>query len=178
MSIFQRIRNVLIGILMMAVAILFITDPTDNAYRLVIGVLALGLAIKGIKDIFFYFTMARHMVGGKMILVQGVIVLDFALLTGSLSDVPKIYILLYLVVIHAFSGVVEVLRAMEARRTVSGPWKLKFVHGMINFLLALSCFVYIKQTHTALIIFSIGLLYSSIMRIVGAFRRTTFILIN
>ena len=122
---------------MIVVALIFILDPSDDAYVFVIAVLTLGLLIRGLKDIIFYFTMARHMVGGKMILFQGVIVLDFALLTGSLSDVPKIYILLYLVVIHAFSGVVEILRAMEARRTVSGPWKMKFTHGIVDFLLYL-----------------------------------------
>ena len=163
---------------MIVIALIFIVAPSDEAYVFVIAVLTLGLAIKGIKDIFFYFTMARHMVGGKMILFQGVIVLDFALLTGSLSDVPKIYILLYLVVIHAFSGVVEILRAMEARRTVSGPWKMKFTHGMVDFLLAFSCFIFIRQTHTALIIYSIGLLYSAVMRIANSLRRTTFILIR
>ncbi len=162
----------------MVVAVIFIVNPSDEAYLFVIAVLTLGLAIKGLKDIIFYFTMARHMVGGKMILIQGVIVLDFALLTGSLSDVPKIYILLYLVGIHAFTGVVEILRAMEARRTVSGPWKMKFSHGVINFLLALSCFIFIRQTYTALVIYSMGLLYSAIMRIANSFRRTTFILIE
>jgi len=163
---------------MIVIALIFIVAPSDEAYVFVIAVLTLGLVIKGIKDIFFYFTMARHMVGGKMILFQGVIVLDFALLTGSLSDVPKIYILFYLVVIHAFSGVVEILRAMEARRTVSGPWKMKFTHGLVDFLLAFSCFIYIRQTHTALIIYSIGLLYSAVMRIANSLRRTTFILIR
>ena len=163
---------------MVVVALIFIVAPSDEAYVFVIAVLSTGLLIKGLRDIIFYFTMARHMVGGKMILIQGVIVLDFALLTGSMSDVPKIYILLYLVVLHAFSGVVEVLRAMEARRIVSGPWKMKFTHGVVDFLLALSCFIYIRQTHTALIIYSIGLLYSAVMRIANALRRTTFILIR
>lgn len=178
MTIFQRIRNIIVGLIMIVVALIFILDPSDDAYVFVIAVLTLGLLIRGLKDIIFYFTMARHMVGGKMILFQGVIVLDFALLTGSLSDVPKIYILLYLVVIHAFSGVVEILRAMEARRTVSGPWKMKFTHGIVDFLLAISCFIYIRQTYTALIIYSIGLLYSAVMRIANSLRRTTFILIE
>ncbi len=177
MNIFQRIRNVCIGILTLLCAIILITEPTD-AYTFVIGVLALGLTFTGIKYLAYYFSMARHMVGGKMILFRGVIMLDFALLTGSLADVPKIYILLYLVAIHAFSGVVEVLRAMEAKRTVGGPWKMKFSQGVVDFLIALSCFVFIRNTNTTVIIFGIGLMYSSIMRIIGAFRRTTFILIE
>ncbi len=178
MTLFQRIWGFIVGIIMIVLAISFMVWRNDDSYLTVMLLLTLGLAIQGLKDIIFYFTMARHMAGGKLILVQGVIILDFALLTGSLSDVPKIYILLYLIAIHAFSGMIEILRAMEARRSVSGPWKLKFCHGIINMILALSCFIFIRQTNTALIIYSIGLLYSGLMRIGSVFRKTTFVMIN
>ena len=178
MSLFSRIRNVIFGLLMMITAVVFIFYRDDDGYKIIIIILAIGLAIRAVRYIVFYFTMARHMAGGKMILFQGVILLDFALLTGSLSDVSKIYILLYLVCIHAFSGAVEILRAMEARRTVEGPWKLKFSHGIINILLAISCLVFIRQAGIALIIYGIGLLYSAFIRIITAFRKTSFILIN
>lgn len=175
---FQRIRKILFGLGMLIVAIIMIASPSDEKYMFVVGVLALGLAIAGLKDIIFYFVMARHMVGGKMILIQGVIIFDFAMITGSLADVPKIYILLYLIGIHAFSGVVDVLRAMEARRTVEGPWKLKFSHGLVNFALAVACLIFIRRSNTALMIYSLGLIYSAVVRIFSAFRRTSFILIN
>ena len=175
---FQRIKGVLFGLATLIVAILFILFPSDEMYMAIVSILSLGLAIAGIKDIIFYFRMARHMIGGKMILIQGVIILDFALITGSLATVPKIFILLYLIGIHAFSGVVEVLRAMEAKRTVEGPWKLKFSHGIVNFILAVACLIFIRRSNTALMIYSLGLIYSAIVRIFSAFRRTSFILIE
>ncbi len=98
----QRIKKILFSLCMIGVALFFILNPSDTAYKIVVAVLSLGLAIAGIKDIIFYFTMARHMVGGKMILIQGVIIFDFAIITGSLANVPKIYILLYLIGVHAF----------------------------------------------------------------------------
>jgi len=178
MTVFQRIRGVFVGVLMLVFAVILIVNPSDDIYMLLIIILALGLAISGIKDIIFYFTMARHMVGGKMILVQGVIVLDFAMLTGSLSDVPKFYVLLYLIGVHAFSGVVETLRALESKRAVDGPWKLKLSHGIVNFLLAASCLIFIKHADTALIIYGIGLMYSAVIRIITAFRKTAFMVIK
>ena len=81
MTIFQRITKILLGLLMLMFAIVFLFYPGDEAYWFVILVLTVGLAIRGIKDIVFYFMMARHMVGGKMILFQGVVVLDFAILS-------------------------------------------------------------------------------------------------
>ena len=175
---FQRVKKALLGIFMLLMAIGFIYEPSDEMYMAVVAILALGLAVEGVKDIIFYFRMARHMIGGKMILVQGVIILDFGLFTASLADVPKIYILLYLIGIHAFSGVVEVLRAMEAKRTVEGPWKLKFSHGLVNFALAIACLIFIRNSNTALLIYSIGLMYSAVINIFSAFRKTTFILIE
>ena len=178
MTIFQRIRTFLSGLLMMIAAVLFVILPGDDKYMVIIGIIAVGLAFKALNDIIFYFVMARHMVGGKMILFQGVVVLDFAILAASMSHVPKIYILLYLAGIHAFSGVVETLRAMEARRTVEGPWRMKLGHGIVNFLLALACIIFIRRIDTAVLIYSLGLIYSAVIRMIGAFRRTTFIVIE
>ena len=162
---------------MFSVALFFILFPSDKAYMIVVAILTFGLAVAGIKDIMFYFSMAKHMVGGKMILIQGVIILDFAIITGSLANVPKIYILLYLIAVHAFSGVVEVLRAMEARRAVDGPWKMKFSHGIVNLILALACLIFIRQSNTALIIYSLGLMYSAVVRLFDAFGKTAFVVV-
>ena len=178
MSVFRRIGLILGGLASGMIGLVMVLDPNDSKFMTVMLILATGLAIRGIKDIVFYFTMAKHMVGGKLILFQGVIVLDFALFTASLSDIPKFYILLYLVGIHAFTGAVEVLRAMESKKTVEGPWKLKFFHGVVDFVMALSCLVFIRYTNTAVVIYGIGLVYSSVIRIIGAFRKTTFIMID
>ena len=175
---FQRIKGVLAGLVMLAVAALLIAYPYDGKYMIIVGILSLGLTIGGIKNIIFYFRMARHMVGGKLILVQGVIILDLAFLTGSLTTVPRVYILLYLIVMHAFYGIIEVLRAMESKRAVEGPWKLKFGHGLVNFTLSLACLVFIRYPNTAVIIYSLGLIYSAVIRIISSFRRTTFIFIE
>ncbi len=178
MTVYQRIKKILFCLCMLGVALFFILKPSDTAYQIVVAILSLGLTIAGIKDIIFYFTMARHMVGGKMILIQGVIIFDFAIITGSLTNVPKIYILLYLIGIHAFSGVVEILRAMEARRAVDGPWKIKFSHGIVNLILAIACLIFIRQSNTALIIYSLGLMYSAVVRLFDAFGKKAFVVID
>lgn len=178
MTLFQRIKKILFAFIMIIVAVILLTLDDNDGLETVLFILTTGFAIKGIKDIIFYFTMARHMVGGKMILFQGVVVLDFAMFTGSLSGVPQIYVMVYLISIHAFSGAVEVLRAMEAKRTVEGPWKVKFSHGIVNIVLALLCLVFIMNTATAVMIYSVGLLYSAFIRIISAFRRTSFLLIR
>lgn len=177
MNSFQRIKKILGGCLMFLCGFFFLTIP-EEAYVMVVLILGLTLAVRGIRDIVYYFSFARYMVGGKVILFQGVIMLDFAMLAGGLSDLPKPIVLMYLIIAHAFAGVVEVLRAMEAKRTVDGPWKLKFSHGIINFLLSLFCLVMIRRANIPVLVFSLSLMYSGVMRVIDAFRRTTFILIK
>ena len=178
MSMFQRLRGIVTGLVMLAVAVTFLTDPSDEAYMVIVLILTVSLLLEGLREIIFYFLMARHMIGGKLILIKGVITLDFALITGSIAMVPKIYIILYLAGIHAFSGVVEILRAMEAKKSVQGPWKMKFCHGLVNIALAAGCLIYIREPRTAVTIYSLGLIYSAVVRIITSFRRTTFVFID
>ena len=65
MTLFQRIKKILFALLMIVVAVMLLALPDEDGLDVVLFILMLGFAIKGIKDIIFYFTMARHMVGGR-----------------------------------------------------------------------------------------------------------------
>lgn len=173
----QKLNNIILGIIMILVAVYMILRPLDG-YLVMLLLLSFGLALKGIKELFYFFTMARFMVGGKFSLYKGVFLLDIGLFTASLSDIPRSYIMIYLVIINAFAGFVEILRVMETRRYGSKSWKLKFSHGVFNILLALLCIVFIGRQRTVILVYSIGIIYSAIIRIISAFRKTTFIYIQ
>ena len=172
----KRVTNIVTGLLMILFGILLIVSP-DDAYVLVISVLSLTFAFIGLRDLVYYFTMARFMVNGRLILYKGAIFLDFGLVSASLIDMPRIYLILYLVAMHAFSGVVEILRAKEAKG-YGASWRLKFSHGIVNILLALCCLVFIRMTNMAIYIYAMGLLYSAAIRIITAFRKTTLVYIQ
>ena len=173
----QRIKEIAIALIMIFGAIVMMSYPKES-YPLIVIILALWFIAKGISSIWYYLTMARFMVGGRESLFMGVIWFDFGVLTGSLTSVPHYYVLLYLIGIHGFSGVVRVLRTLETRRTGSPNWKLKLAHGIIDIAMALLCIVLIKQLNITAIIFGIGVLYSAVMRIVTACRRTALIVIE
>ena len=115
MSKFQRVGNIILGLIMILLAAILFIIPKEGFY-VVIAILSIGLTVIGVKEIIYYFSMAIHMVGGKRSLYRGVIILEIGLFTMSLYDVPRIFVLLYLVAIHAFSGGVDVLRAFEAKK--------------------------------------------------------------
>ena len=173
----QRIKEIAIALIMFFGAFVMMFYPKES-YPLIVIILAFWFVAIGIGSIWYYFTMARYMVGGRESLFMGVIWFDFGVLTGSLTSVPHYYVLMYLIGIHGFSGVVRVLRTLETKRTGSHNWKLKLVHGIIDITMALLCIVFIKQLNITGIIFGIGVMYSAVMRIVTACRRTALIVIE
>ena len=174
MTKFQRLRRILFGILMIIVAGIMV-EYADKAYIAILVFIGWGFLATGVGSMFYYFTMARFMVGGRRALYIGVILMDFGIITMSLSDVPGIYVLLYLAILHAFAGVIEILRARETRKNGSKHFKLKLSHGIIDVCLALCCIIFLKNTKLAVFIYSFGLIYSGIMYVISGFRRTVML---
>ncbi len=177
MSKFDRARNIVIGLVTIFLGLMLLLAP-EEGFDLVVIILSIGLFVKGIKEIVFYFSMAIHMVGGKRSLYKGVIILEVALFTLSLYEIPKIFILLYLIAVHAFSGGVEVLRAFEAKKNGSSSYILKLIQGAADLLMAACCLIFIKNGNIATYIYSIGIIYSAIMKIIDSFKKTAVIYIQ
>ena len=177
MTKFQKIINILLGVAAIIFGISMVKLPNDS-YVVVALFLGVGLLIYGISTLIYYFTMAMFMVEGKTILYKGVIITDFAILTLSLADVPKIYVMIYLIALHAFSGLVEILRALEAKRFGGRNWRMKMGHGLVNLGICVFCLMNLKDPNTVVIIYGIGLIYSGLMRLLSALRRSTFVFIR
>ncbi|MBE5860672.1 MAG: hypothetical protein E7301_11205 [Butyrivibrio sp.] len=172
----RRISLIVRGAIMLISA--FILIFAMDGYIVLIHLLAITLAFSGIGNIYYYVTMARHMVEGRMILYKGLIMLDFGIFSYAMSDIPRYYILLYLLGIHLFSGVVEILRAIEAKRYGATAWWLKLVHGIVNFVLVFVCVRFIRNLNTVTILYAVGLIYSGITQIATATRKTKVVYIQ
>ena len=173
----QRIKNILIGIAIILGALILIAFPEDGII-ITAFFLSLSLIVYGIKTLIYYVTMARHMVGGRIMLYLAVIVLDLGMFTMMLTNIPKIYIVLYLVVVYAFAGVVSILRALEAKRYQAPMWKLSLISGIINVVIAILCIIFMRSTNMIVYLYCAGLIYSAIVRIVTAFRETAIVYIQ
>ena len=172
----QRVKEVIFGVLMIAAGLFFCINPTEN-YPLITAVLCFGMMFRGIKLLIFYFRMARYMVDGRSLLYQAVIMIDLGLFTGTLTQVPLMYVMLYLVAIHIFTGAIDILRAIESKKYGSS-WKVKLTTGIVNVLMAVACLVFIKMTAIAVMIYAVGIIYAGIMRIVSACRKSTIVYIQ
>ena len=132
--------------------------------------------VDGIRSLWFYFAMARNMVGGRLILFRGIIALDLGMFAFSLQEIPTIYILLYLLIIHLFAGIVDIMRAREAKK-MKGHWRLNLAFGIANILLALSCSLCFRDPMVLAYVYAAGLFYSACLRIAQAFRKTAIVYI-
>lgn len=132
----------------------------------------------GIKKIVYYFTMARHMVGGIEIFYKSVILLDLGIFVFCVSDIPQTVAMLYLIGDNAFRGVVDVLHSFDEKKLGKSSWKLNFAYGAVKVLLAVSGLVFIRSVEALIIIYCIGLLQSAVRHIVKAFRKTAIIYVG
>lgn len=173
----RKINTALIGTVMLVIGVVMMLFPND-AYSYVLVLIGIGFLLNGLKALYYFFTMARFMVGGKMLLYQGVIMLDFAALTISFTDLRRGYILAYLAIIHAFTGVVGIMSSIEAKRYGARSFKLKLFSGILNIVMALSCLIFVRVANTAVYIYALGLIYSGVINIITAFRKTAFIYIR
>ncbi len=183
MSMLQRVQNVLAGLLMIAGSVVMILFPDDGC-AVIAWSLSILMILAGIRSFFYYFTMARHMVGGEMLLYTGAIVFDFGMLTNAVSDSPKLFVIFYLLLIHAFSGLVDILRGLEAKRLEAPSWRLATIRGIINLLFRsinlltiVFCVIFVRSTQVLVGIYCLGLIYSACTRIYSAFRKTAMVYI-
>ena len=172
----QKAGTVASGILMLVTGVILFLVPDDGTFYVAV-ILAIALFLMGMRLLVYYFTMARRMVGGRAVLLLGVFLLDFCAFTVTILDEPRIMVILYLVGWHGFSGLVSILRAREAK-IHKGNWKFKAANGVVNILVVIGCIFFVKNPAMLTLIYSVGLCYSAITRIISAFKPTQIVYIQ
>ena len=173
----KRVVNVFIALIMIACGVFMFVDH-QHGFRLVIDLLMLTLIIAGLRNIIYYISMARHAVGGIAILYKGILLFDAGLFAASLTYIPPIYTMIYLIICMMVSGGIDVLRANEARVMQSGAWKLQFFYGAGNVVLAIVCIFFLNSGQLVSVIYAISLFHSAVCRLISAFRRTAIVYIG
>lgn len=177
MTKWQRIKSVFGSLVALAFVPLLMVDA-DIGCAAIVLVLGIAAALTGVRMVIYYASMARHMVGGQIILYIGIIRFDFGLFTFGVADIPKQYIMLYLMLGHLFYGLVEILRAMEIRKRELGSWRFKLLIGLGNLALGILCLVQINSSKMTVYLYCLGVLWSALGRIVSAFRPASVVYVE
>ena len=176
----QRIKEIAFGVALIALAVLLALIPEDSIL-VVAFIISLSLLIYGARLMWYYFSRARHMVGGKATLYQGVIVLDIALFSFSFMTISPHAVAVYLMLIFAVSGGIDILRSVESKKTGVSSWKWRFIVGCIRIVAAIGLLIagaFFHSVKLLVIGFCADLVYLGIVRIVRALRRTAIIYIQ
>ncbi|MBE6018031.1 MAG: hypothetical protein E7233_10610 [Lachnospiraceae bacterium] len=172
----KRVINVVLG-LIYVIAALIIMLIRDEGYLIVLMILAASLLVYSVKQIIYYLTMARYMVGGGIIFVEGVILFDLALLSFLVNSIPQQYVMIYLLFYYVLSGVISILRAVEAAKMHAPGWFFKLIRGIVIILIAIAGMLFSGSAATVSLIYAIGLIYSAVLRFITAFRKEETVLV-
>ena len=167
----------MIGAGMIAIAVLLAMFPTDG-FRAIAAILAVSMIAAGIRYLYYYASMARHMVGGKGIFFLGVIILDFGIYSSTLIDEPRIYIIIDLIAVHTFWGIVNLWKGIREKAAGAPMWKLDSAQGIGNLLIAAASLIFLHSPRVLVDLYSAGLAYSGILRVISALRRTAIVYIQ
>lgn len=170
MSTSKKITSVLTGIVMIAFCVVMLLNPDVGCY-IVIPLLGLSLLLYGIKLLIYYFTMAIHMVDGKLVLYESLIIIDFGVFTGFMATVPAVYGIIYLVGSVVVSGVLDIMEARESKK-MGGHWRLSFYFAALEILSIIPMLIFIDSQRSLVYIYCFMLLHSAIGKIISAFRKT------
>lgn len=176
----SRLWNIITGAIMIAVGVVMCIYP-EYGLGFAAAILSFTCTIRGFGTLHYYLTMARHMVGGKRMLYFGIMYLDLGLFTSAVSGSARIYLVLYLAVIHAFNGIVDILRSRERKAVGSGDWKWTAANGFTNVIIAIASItagLVLRSEDAVVYIYAAGLIYASCLRIAGAFRKYAIVYIQ
>lgn len=176
MSGIKRILNILTALLMIACAALMLYDMKDG-YLIAINILEMALLVFGLQQIIYYFSMARRMVGGLTIFFKGIFLMDAGFFAICLDSMPRVFTMVYLLVVFGAAGAIGMLRALEMKN-INARWKLKFASGVFEVLIALSCVLFINSDMLFSCAFAAGTLYLAAERIVTAFQKTAIVYVE
>ena len=170
----QRFNSFVGGMLTVLFGIILYEAPflgTD----LISLVMTVTLLLMGIKNLYFYATMSRHMVEGLYSLFYGIILIDLGIFACMIQSVSPVYVILYLLVIHSIYGMTDIMVALQARKMKSKSWRIKLLTGIGNMslgVLALFFGLTGDDIFRVIYIYALGIIYTGIMRMANAFRRT------
>ena len=118
------------------------------------------------------------MVGGKSMLFYGIIMLDLGIFAVSISERSRALIIIYLIVGHMFSGALDVVRAVRNKKEGYSSWRMDLMQGIVNLLLAAVCIIFSRSIGILVFIYFSGVIYSALLRIISAFRKTAVVYIQ
>ena len=176
MSRMRRIGSIFLSLVMIAFGVLLLCSPNEGLVIVALG-LALWLLASGVRKLVYFFTMARHMVGGLSMLFIAVIMIDISGFVFLFIGEPKLSIVVFLVGYNAYMALTGLVHVVESK-LLESRWAASLFHSIVNLVLAVASIVFFNSDEVVIAIFCIWLFYAAGVRLVSAIRPTEIIYIQ
>ena len=177
MSNSRRLWEIFVAVITIFGAVVLMFVP-DIAFSLIAAFVGLALTFRGLKFLIYYLTHARLMVGGKRLLLVGLILFDMGVFASLIYDQTQFLTIIYVIAIHAVWVVLRFARAVSNKGDGNPGWKLDFAQGIGNLIQVILCLVFINSIEIPVFIYCIGVIYESVLKIVAACRKTGIVYVQ
>ena len=173
----RRIMNITGAVFSIQGALLLMLIPQIAFIIIALGV-GLWLTYKGGRYIIYYLTHANHMVGGKRILLAGLILFDCGAFSTTLIDQAQAIIIIYVVGCHVIAAILGFVRMSGNRKDGNPGWKIDLAQGIGNVVLVVLCLIFIRYVEIPVYIYCAGSIYSSILTIISSSKKTAIVYVQ
>lgn len=173
----RRIMNIIGAVFSIQGALLLMLIP-QIAFRLIAAGVGIWLTCKGGGYIIYYLTHANHMVGGKWILLTGLILFDCGTFSTTLYDQAQAILIIYVVGCHVIGAGLRFVRAFGNKKDGNPGWKIDLAQGIGNVALVALCLVFIRYVEMPVYIYCAGAIYTSILSIISSCKRTAIVYVQ
>ena len=157
---------------------LFLMIIPEIAFLLIAAFVGLWLTFYGLKYLIYYMTHAQHMVGGKWFLLLGLLMFDMGMFATLLIDQAQMIMIIYVVAAHFVAAVLNFARAYSNKGDGNPGWKIDLAQGIGNISQVVLCLVFINYVEVPVFIYCSGVIYSSILNIITACKKTAIVYVQ
>ena len=168
----------IIGAVFVILGSLVLMQVPEIAFELIAIGIACMLTLYGIKYLIYYITHAQHMVGGKWFLLIGLILFDLGAFASMLIDQARAIMIIYVAGAHFIAAVLNVIRTVGNKKDSNPSWKIDLAQGIGNFAQVVLCLVFINHISIPVYIYCIGCIYTAILMIVSACKKTAIVYVQ
>lgn len=177
MSKTKRVWNIFVAFFTIFGALVLMLVP-DLAFSLIAACVGLMLTLRGLKFLIYYVTHAQHMVGGKRLLLVGLILFDMGVFASLIYDQTQFLTIIYVIAIHIVWVVLRFARAVSNKGDGNPGWKIDLAQGIGNLIQVILCLVFINSIEIPVFIYCIGVIYTAVLKIIASCKRTAIVYVQ
>ena len=175
-----KVRRVfkIIGAVMLIHIALFLMLIPQIALQLIAVMFSVILIFYGLKFILFYITHASHMVGGKWFLLFGLLLFDVGVFASLMQNQSKLLTIAYIAGAHLVGAILRLIRAVGNKKDNNPGWIIDCMQSIGNFIQVAVCIIFSQYVVVPVFIYCSGLIYSAILQIIQACKRTAIVYVQ